>query len=181
MDLQILPLAITMMAGPQIVSAIILVTHERRVRVSLAFLAGVAIAATVGVIIARGLASLLGNAVSLGDPSKATSLGKIIQIALVALLLIAAVKNYLGRETAEPPEWLKTLLSADEKRAFTTGLLLILLMPSDVAVMFTVGVHLEQAGYMPAVPGIASGHPCVCRFAWPRPRQAVTIFRRVLL
>src|SRR5687768_4423384 len=51
MNVQILPLAITMMAGPQIMSAIIFVTAPKALRVSLPFLAGVAIATTVGVII----------------------------------------------------------------------------------------------------------------------------------
>jgi len=58
MDLQILPLAITMMVGPQIMSAIIFVTTPRAVRVSSAFLLGVAVATTVGVAITRGLAAL---------------------------------------------------------------------------------------------------------------------------
>ncbi|MDW6058357.1 GAP family protein [Streptomyces sp. FXJ1.4098] len=54
MDLQILPLAVTMMAGPQIVAAVILVTAPRPVRVSLAFLLGVAVATAAGVTITRG-------------------------------------------------------------------------------------------------------------------------------
>ena len=64
MNLQILPLAITMMAGPQIMSAIIFVTTSRPVKLSAAFLAAVAIAATVGVAIFLAL----GNNFSLGDP-----------------------------------------------------------------------------------------------------------------
>lgn len=36
MNLQILPLAITMMAGPAIMASIIFVTHPQAVRVSLA-------------------------------------------------------------------------------------------------------------------------------------------------
>jgi small neutral amino acid transporter SnatA (MarC family) len=66
-SLQILPLAITMMAGPQIMSAIVLLTSTTPVPASLAFLTGVTIAAIVGVAIARGLAAVLGSSVSLGD------------------------------------------------------------------------------------------------------------------
>jgi small neutral amino acid transporter SnatA (MarC family) len=55
-SLQILPLAITMMVGPQILSAIIFVTSKRAVPTSLAYLAGVAIATAVGVAIAFGIA-----------------------------------------------------------------------------------------------------------------------------
>ncbi|GAA4032065.1 hypothetical protein GCM10022232_92490 [Streptomyces plumbiresistens] len=56
-------LAITMMVGPQIMSAIIFVTTSRAVRVSSAFLLGVAVGTAVGVAIACGLAALLGSAV----------------------------------------------------------------------------------------------------------------------
>jgi small neutral amino acid transporter SnatA (MarC family) len=61
MNVEILPLAITMMAGPQIMSSIIFVTNDRAVPVSLAFVAGVAIVVPLGVSGAAGLASLLGD------------------------------------------------------------------------------------------------------------------------
>jgi threonine/homoserine/homoserine lactone efflux protein len=154
MNLQILPLAITMMAGPQIMAAIIFVTAPKALRVSVPFLAGVAIATAVGVIITTTLNSLL----SLGDSSDSGSTGHIIQYVLVGLLVALAVKNYLGRETAEPPGWLGALQSADAKRAFMTGLLVILLMPSDIIIMFTVGVNLAQknAGLVAALPFIGA-------------------------
>jgi threonine/homoserine/homoserine lactone efflux protein len=154
MNLQILPLAITMMAGPQIMSAIIFVTAPKALRVSVPFLAGVAIATTVGVIITTTVASLL----SLGDPSDSGSSGHIIQYVLVGLLVALAVKNYLGRETVEPPRWLGALQSADARRAFITGLLVILLMPSDIIIMLTVGTNLAQnnAGLVAALPFIGA-------------------------
>src|SRR5215204_1306578 len=124
MNLQILPLAITMMAGPQIMAAIIFVTAPKALKVSVPFLAGVVIATTVGVIITTTVASQL----SLGDPSDSGSSGNIIQYVLVGLLVALAVKNYVGRETVEPPSWLGTLQSADPKKALTTGLLLLYLL-----------------------------------------------------
>jgi hypothetical protein len=158
MNLDILPLAITMMAGPQIMSAIIFVTTSKAVKISVSFIAAVAIAVTVGVLITRTLAALLGNIVSLGDPSNAGSLGHIIQYLLVGLLVALAVKNYVNRETIEPPRWLGTLMTADWKTALKTGLLLILLFPSDVIVQLTVGVNLEHndLGLVAALPFIAA-------------------------
>ncbi len=154
MNLQVLPLAITMMAGPQIMAAIIFVTAPKALRVSVPFLVGVAIATTVGVFITTTLNSLL----SLGDPSDSGSTGNIIQYVLVGLLVALAVKNYVGRETAEPPGWLGALQQADAKRAFLTGLLVILLMPSDIIIMFTVGVNLAHntAGLVAALPFIGA-------------------------
>ncbi len=54
MDLAILPLAITMMVGPGIIADIVLITAPKAVKVSVAFVAGVAIATTVGVLVALG-------------------------------------------------------------------------------------------------------------------------------
>jgi hypothetical protein len=158
MNLDILPLAITMMAGPQIMSAIIFLTTPKPLKTSAAFVLGVIIATTVGVAIALTLASLLGNSLSLGDSSNAGSTGHLIQYLLVGLLVALAVKNYLRRETVEPPSWLGTLQSADSKRALKTGLLVILLMPSDVIIMLTVAVNLVQnnAGLLAALPFIAA-------------------------
>ena len=158
MNLDILPLAITMMAGPQIMSAIIFVTTPKPVKVSVSFIAAVAIATTVGVIIARALGALLGNIIPLGDPSDPRSIGHIIQYLLVGLLVLLALKNYVNRETIEPPQWLGTLLTADWKTALKTGLLLILAFPSDVIILLTVGVNLEHndLGLVAALPFIAA-------------------------
>jgi hypothetical protein len=158
MNLQVLPLAITMMAGPQIMSAILFVTAEKAVATSVAFVAGVAIAATAGVAIALGIAGLLGDNTSLGSASDSGSTGSVIQYVLVGLLILAAAKAYLGRATAEPPKILGKLQGADPRMAFGTGLLLIGLFPSDVLVMLTVGVNLEQngGGLVDALPFIAA-------------------------
>jgi hypothetical protein len=143
LDLKILPLAITMMAGPQIMAAIILVTTRQPVRVSLAFLLGALIAVSAGVAITRGIFSLVGSG-SLNSPSGSGSAGNIIQYVLIGLLIVLALRNYIKRATIEPPKWLGTLMEADTRRALVTGLLVILLMPSDIAVMLTVGSHLVQ-------------------------------------
>jgi hypothetical protein len=158
MNQAILPLAITMMAGPQIMSAIIFVTASKPLKVSASFIVGVAIATTVGVAIALAAVSLLGNSVSLGDSSDNGSTGHIIQYLLVGALVALAVKNYLGRETAEPPKWLGALQSADSKKALKTGLLVIGLMPSDIIIMLTVAVNLVQSGsgFLAALPFIGA-------------------------
>jgi hypothetical protein len=158
MSLDILPLAITMMAGPQIMSAIIFVSSSKPVKVSVSFVTAVAIATALGVLITRTLAALLGNIVSLGVPSDLRSLGHIIQYLLVGLLIALAVKNYVNRETIEPPRWLGTLLTADWRMALKTGLLLILIFPSDVIVLLTVGINLEHnhLGVVAALPFIAA-------------------------
>jgi threonine/homoserine/homoserine lactone efflux protein len=156
MSLQILPLAITMMAGPQIMSDIVFITSKRALALDGAFLVGVAIAVTGGTAIAWGLVSLLG--IDLGDSSDSGSAGTIIQLALVALLVLASIKNVVRRKTIEPPKWLGALQEADQRKAFTTGLLVILLMPSDILIMLTVGTNLEQSNssFVDALPFIGA-------------------------
>ena len=157
MNLAILPLALTMLAGPQIMSAIIFVTSAKPVRNSVAFIIGVALATTVGVTIVVVATTLLGGG-SLGDPSDNGSIGNVIQYLLVGVLVALAVKSYARRETVEPPRWLGTLQRADARRAFRIRFLVILLMPSDVVIQLTVGVNLvhNDAGLLAALPFIGA-------------------------
>src|SRR5215211_5864852 len=69
MSLAVIPLAITMNAGPQIMSVLIFVTTNKPLKLSAYFLGGVVIAVSVGVTVTYTLASVLGNSVSLGDSS----------------------------------------------------------------------------------------------------------------
>jgi hypothetical protein len=143
-----------MNAGPQIMSAIIFVTAPKALKLSAAFLGGVVIAVTVGVTIAYTLATLLGNSISLGDPSDSGSLGNVIQYVLVGLLVFLSIKSYVGRETSEPPRWLGTMQNAKPSTAFTTGLLLLSVFPSDLVVLVTVWINLahSNASLLAALP-----------------------------
>jgi len=154
MNQAILPLAITMMAGPQIMSAIIFVTTSKPVKLSAYFLAGVAIAATVGLAIFFALATNF----SLGDSNDSGSTGNILQYVFVGLLVLLSIKNYVRRETIEPPKWLGTLQSAEPGTAFKTGLLLISLMPSDLLIMMTVATNLAQnnSSFVSGLPFLAA-------------------------
>jgi hypothetical protein len=145
-SLQVVPLAITMMAGPQIMSAIIFVTGTKAIPTSVGFVIGITLGATLGVLAMMGVASLLGSQLDLGDSSDSGSTGKVIQYALVGLLILASLKSFLGRETSEPPQWLGKLQEMSPAGAFKTGALLITFFPSDFVVLLTVGMNLEQSG-----------------------------------
>jgi hypothetical protein len=158
MSLAVIPLAITMNAGPQIMSALIFVTANKPLKLSAYFLGGVVIAVTVGLTVTYTLASVLGNSVSLGDTSNSGSLGNIIQYLLVGLLIFLSIKSYVGRETSEPPRWLGAMQNAKPKTAFMAGLLLLSVFPSDFVVLVTVGVNLAQndSSLLAAVPFMAA-------------------------
>jgi Sap, sulfolipid-1-addressing protein len=158
MSLAVLPLAITMNAGPQIMSAIIFVTAPKALKLSAYFLTGVVIAVTVGVTITYTLATVLGNSVSLGNSSDSGSLGNIIQYVLVGLLVFLSIKSYVGRETSEPPRWLGAMQNAKPRTAFMAGLLLLSVFPSDFVILITVGINLAQqnASLLGALPFVVA-------------------------
>ena len=143
MNLAILHLAITMNAGPQIMSAIIFVTANKPLRLSAYFLTGVVIAVTLGVTVTYTLATVLGN---------------MIQYLLVGLLVFLAIRNFVRRKTIEPPRWLGALQNAGPRTAFTTGLLLLSVFPSDFIILVTVGVNLAQnnASLLAALPFVVA-------------------------
>jgi uncharacterized membrane protein YidH (DUF202 family) len=147
-----------MNAGPQIMSAIIFVTAPKPLKLSAYFLAGVVIAVTAGLTITYTLATVLGNSTSLGDSSDSGSLGNIIQYVLVGLLVFLSIRSYVRRETIEPPRWLGAMQNAKPRTAFTTGLLLLSVFPSDLVILVTVGVNLAQnnASLLGAVPFIVA-------------------------
>src|SRR5215207_7038390 len=158
MSVAVIPLAITMNAGPQIMSEIIFVTANKPLKLSAYFITGVVIAVTVGLTVTYTLASVLGNSVSLGDSSDSGSLGNIIQYVLVGLLVLLSIKSYVGRETSEPPRWLGAMQNAKPRTAFMAGLLLLSVFPSDLVILVTVGVNLAQqnASLLGAVPFVVA-------------------------
>jgi hypothetical protein len=136
----VLPLAIVMSAGPQIVTAVFLATSRDARRNSLAFLASVAAATTIGVTVFY----LVGNAVS-GDELEDSGRNWLDYL-IVALLLFLAVRVFMQRKNTEPPKWMGRLETADPRFSAKIGLLLYLLMPTDVISMATVGAYLAREG-----------------------------------
>jgi Sap, sulfolipid-1-addressing protein len=130
-QLQILPLALIMVMGPQILTAIFLVTSKEPVKNSVAMLIGVVAAATLSMLIWYGLSSALGISPPSGSgPSTA-------DYVVAGLLAVAAVHTFLGRGTATVPKWMTALQQAEPKRALSLGFLLILLMPTDIVAVIS--------------------------------------------
>ncbi len=128
-----LPLAIVMVAGPQILSAIFLATSDewRRNSAAYVFGASLSISATVT------LAYLLGD----GASRQGTSNDALTAV-VVVLLLAAMVNTYRTREESGPPAWMGKLASANPRFSFRLGFLLLGLFPSDVFTAVAVGSYL---------------------------------------
>ncbi|MGA8116250.1 MAG: GAP family protein [Actinocatenispora sp.] len=141
--LTVLPMAIVMIAGPQIVSAFFFATSDNARRVSLGYVCGVAVAVLLGISVVYWLIRLLRGPGSSGSHGSGSTL---IDWIIVALLVVLAVIVFLRRKKSHPPKWMTTLQSATPKFSFRLGFLLFLLMPTDVVTMLTVGGRLAREG-----------------------------------
>src|SRR5687767_14622984 len=104
-----------MSAGPQIVTAVFLATSRDARRNSLAFLASVAAATTIGVTIFY----LVGSSVS-GDTSEDSGRNWLDYL-ILALLVFMAVRVFMQREHTEPPKWMGRLETADARFSAKIG------------------------------------------------------------
>jgi threonine/homoserine/homoserine lactone efflux protein len=138
--LTILPLAIVMVAGPQLVSAFLLATSDQARRNSLAYLAGVTLATVVGTTLVYVVAALFG----LEGGSRKSSTAGPIDYVIIALLVFLMVRVYIKRKETQPPKWMGRLATATPGFSFKLGFLLFLVMPTDVITMITVGTYLVR-------------------------------------
>jgi hypothetical protein len=137
-SLQILPLALIMVMGPQILTAIFLVTSREPVKNSIAMVIGVVLAACISLAIWFGIVKAVGiDPKEGGGPTTADWI-------VAGLLALAAIHTFLGRGTASVPKWMTALQEAEPKRAFTLAFLLILLMPTDIVAVISTANWLHD-------------------------------------
>jgi threonine/homoserine/homoserine lactone efflux protein len=139
--LTVLPMAFVMVAGPQIISAIILATSRDPRRSSLAYVAGVALATTLGVGIAFAVSGWFADP---ADQSSESTTNDVIDYLVIALLVVLAIRVYIRRTSTEPPAWMSKLQEATPRSAFRLGFLLFMVMPTDIITMLTVGTYLGR-------------------------------------
>jgi hypothetical protein len=137
-------MAFVMVAGPQIVTAILLATSVRPKRDSALFLLGAAGATIMGLTAAYELAGLFRSA---GWHWRGHErLEHVIDLAILVLLLALAVKVFRDRARTQPPRWMARLETATPAFALKIGFLLFLLMPGNILSMATVGAYLARHG-----------------------------------
>ncbi|MGD0167195.1 MAG: GAP family protein [Gaiellaceae bacterium] len=151
---EILPLAIVMVTGPQIVTAFFLATSERWARCSLAYVAGAAVSITLVVSVAflatRGARSAAGS-------GHRGAVMRVVDSVVLALLLFQAVHVYLRRARSEPPRWMARLQGARPRLTFLLGLVLLGLFPTDIASSIAAGLHVghSSAAWWQCLPFVA--------------------------
>jgi hypothetical protein len=149
----VLPLAIVMVAGPQIVSAVFFATSLNWKGTSAAYVLGAAVSVTAFFTIAY----LVFKEVKPGDddgPGGARS--DTISIVVLVLLAVLMVYVFLRREKSEPPKWMGKLQTATPRFALVLGLLLLGVFPTDIITSVTVGAHLanERSPWVEGLPFI---------------------------
>ena len=139
--LKVLPLAVVMVAGPQMITAIMLVTSTKPRQNSYSFVGGAVLASALGTSFFYIVARVLKLRVSSHGSSSVT-----VDWVLVAVLALAAIWTFRGREKSEPPKWMSALQTESPKGSFRLGLVLFLVMPTDLMMTFTVGTYLAARG-----------------------------------
>ncbi len=135
-----LPLALVMVAGPQIISAFFFATSEEWRSDSAAYILGAAVSitavATVSYLLAKGAKP--------GGPGGGSS--STTDNVIVVLLLLAMVFVFRHRKESEPPKWMGKLQTATPRLTIVLGFLLLGFFPSDVVTSIGVGAHLGNHG-----------------------------------
>jgi membrane protease YdiL (CAAX protease family) len=134
---KILPLAIVMIAGPQILSAIFLATTERWRQNTVAYVAGASLSISIIVAIAYYVSD---GAAEQGASNEG------LYVVVLVLLLFAALRTYLKREESEPPKWMGKLQQATPGFSFKLGFLLLGVFPTDIVTSVAVGTFLSSQG-----------------------------------
>ncbi|OLZ41420.1 hypothetical protein A6E15_10655 [Natrinema saccharevitans] len=136
---EVLPLAVVMIAGPQIISSIFLSTSKRWRANSTAYVFGAALSIGLVVIVAY----LLGNRLSSGgDGLLGASTRQLLYVVVLVFLLYAAIDTYRKRTVSEPPEWMGELTSAAPQFSFRLGFLLLGFFPTNIVTSVSVGTYL---------------------------------------
>ena len=135
--LTLLPMAIVMIAGPQILSAIFLATSEKWKLNSIAYVVGAALSIT----IIASAAFFIGG----GKPGGSDGDDTIYWVVL-ALLVLAMLRTYVKRGESEPPKWMAKLQTAKPRFAFLLGFALLGVFPTDIITSVAVGSTLAANG-----------------------------------
>lgn len=148
---KVLPLAVVMVAGPQIISAFFFATSDQWKKLSATYVFG----AAVSIALVVGAAYLVARGAT-DSGEEAESGLRTIDYVILALLLFAMVHNFRGRNTSEPPKWMGRLQHASPKTTLILGFLLLGVFPSDLVTSISVGSFIGHNGdsYLQALPFI---------------------------
>ncbi|TYA56691.1 GAP family protein [Formosa maritima] len=133
-----IPLALTVMLGPQILVPMLLITRKDPIKSSLAYILSVTatIVLTTYIYYFVIYTTHFHELSSHGEP--------IIKYVLACILFFVLIKTVVKRKKiTHPPKWMKNVTDASLKKIALIGFMLIAFMPGDIAMEFTVGSLLN--------------------------------------
>jgi Sap, sulfolipid-1-addressing protein len=139
--LAVMPLAVVMIAGPQIISSFFFATGEKWRLDSVAYILG----AAAGLFVVVTIVYLVANRITSGG-SESESGSRTLDYVIVGLLVLAMAYVFHRRKRTEPPKWMGKLQTATPRFAFILGFLLLGFFPSDILTSIAVGAHLANHG-----------------------------------
>lgn len=138
--LTLLPMAVVMVAGTQLVAAVFFASSDRPRAASLGYLAGAAIVVGGGTTLSWLAVHLF--KISFGGGGRG-AVERWLDWFVLVLLAVLAVVVFLRRHSG-PPGWMGRLQHAGPGYALKVGLLLFLAMPADDLTMVTVGASAAR-------------------------------------
>ncbi|MGA4730681.1 GAP family protein [Micromonospora taraxaci] len=143
--LTILPLAVVMVAGSQLVVAVFLASSNRPRAASLGFLGGAGLVVTAGVTVSWLLTRWVGGlAADASAVAGKVDRGPAIDLVVLALLVCLAVVVWVRRNRSGPPRWLGSIERAEPLQAMRLGALLFVVTPTDDLTMAAVGASVAR-------------------------------------
>ncbi len=134
-------MAVVMISGPQIVSAVFFAVSARWRANSAAYIG----AALIAVCALATVAYLLIRQVHTSGHAH-TGTDRDVDIGMLVILVILAISVYRRRGQSEPPKWMGALTDAKPGFAFTLGLLLFLLFPGDIFATMICAARVVREG-----------------------------------
>ena len=138
--LSVLLLAVVMIAGPQIISAVFLASSREAKRSSLAYLVGAGLAVLIGLTVWYFVFHVVRG--TGGGQGKHDGTRHLIDWVVLAVLFALMVMVFARRKRTQPPKWMSKLQVASPRFAFGLGFLLFIAMPTDEGTMLAVAGSL---------------------------------------
>jgi len=145
----VIPLAFTVMLGPQLTVAVLLLTKRNPLKFSLYYILGISF----GIITLTFLSYEILNHLHLNSPN--SFITKIASGLILTLLVYLSVSNFRNRKKLTTrPKWMQAIDRLNYRTTFLMGFGLIFFMPADIGAALTVGNILaaSKTNFTSAIP-----------------------------
>lgn len=145
----IIPLSLTIMLGPQILVAMLLITRKDAIKSSLIYIISL-LSSLIGIIYFYYKIIGITNFHKISIAEK--PIIKYILVAILFFVLIITIKN--RKKITASPKWMTDVLTSSLKKIAIIGFMLIAIMPADVAIEFTIGnlIHTNNSDFSSIIP-----------------------------